>query len=216
MNRGSRSTCSRRFPRRRWTRPSRRSPRREPPPSSGAHAPHGVASRSIARRAPARAVAPDRARGRAARRPGVAPGGARDPPPARSGGRAAHWHTHPGVRDVKDAAPILSAVPAAPADVGLVIGPEGGLDPKDLVRPRRLRCPSPSTSGRAPCRAGLQGQWPHRCSSPARATSTLSQHRPRSDRGSRSPPSGRAHRAGVQGELRGDGGACRQARRRWL
>src|SRR5580700_6071946 len=32
----------------------------------------------------------------------------------------------------EDAAPILSAVPAAPADVGLVIGPEGGLDTTDL------------------------------------------------------------------------------------
>ena len=31
-----------------------------------------------------------------------------------------------------DAAPILSAVPAPPADVGLVIGPEGGLDVADL------------------------------------------------------------------------------------
>ena len=32
----------------------------------------------------------------------------------------------------QDAAPILRAVPAAPADVGLVIGPEGGLDVTDL------------------------------------------------------------------------------------
>jgi 16S rRNA (uracil1498-N3)-methyltransferase len=32
----------------------------------------------------------------------------------------------------QDAAPILRAVPAAPADVGLVIGPEGGLDAADL------------------------------------------------------------------------------------
>jgi 16S rRNA (uracil1498-N3)-methyltransferase len=32
----------------------------------------------------------------------------------------------------EDGAPILSAVPAAPADVGLVIGPEGGLDTRDL------------------------------------------------------------------------------------
>jgi 16S rRNA (uracil1498-N3)-methyltransferase len=32
----------------------------------------------------------------------------------------------------QDAAPILSAVPAPPADVGLVIGPEGGLDGSDL------------------------------------------------------------------------------------
>ena len=41
----------------------------------------------------------DRARGRAARRPGVAPGGPLDPPPARGVGRAAHWHTNPRVRD---------------------------------------------------------------------------------------------------------------------
>jgi 16S rRNA (uracil1498-N3)-methyltransferase len=32
----------------------------------------------------------------------------------------------------QDAAPILSAVPAPPADIGLVIGPEGGLDASDL------------------------------------------------------------------------------------
>lgn len=32
----------------------------------------------------------------------------------------------------QDAAPILSAVPTPPADVGLVIGPEGGLDSADL------------------------------------------------------------------------------------
>ena len=32
----------------------------------------------------------------------------------------------------RDAAPILSAVPTPPADVGLVIGPEGGLDAVDL------------------------------------------------------------------------------------
>jgi 16S rRNA (uracil1498-N3)-methyltransferase len=32
----------------------------------------------------------------------------------------------------QDATPIMSAVPASPADVGLVIGPEGGLDTADL------------------------------------------------------------------------------------
>ena len=32
----------------------------------------------------------------------------------------------------QEAAPILSAVPAPPADIGLVIGPEGGLDATDL------------------------------------------------------------------------------------
>ena len=32
----------------------------------------------------------------------------------------------------QDAVPIMSAVPPAPADVGLVIGPEGGLDADDL------------------------------------------------------------------------------------
>jgi len=32
----------------------------------------------------------------------------------------------------QDSAPILSAVPAPPADVGVVIGPEGGLDGADL------------------------------------------------------------------------------------
>jgi 16S rRNA (uracil1498-N3)-methyltransferase len=31
-----------------------------------------------------------------------------------------------------DATPIMHAVPSVPADVGLVIGPEGGLDPADL------------------------------------------------------------------------------------
>jgi 16S rRNA (uracil1498-N3)-methyltransferase len=33
----------------------------------------------------------------------------------------------------RDAAPIMSAVPVVPAHVGLVIGPEGGLDPADLT-----------------------------------------------------------------------------------
>ena len=32
----------------------------------------------------------------------------------------------------RDATPIMGAVPSVPGNVGLVIGPEGGLDPADL------------------------------------------------------------------------------------
>ena len=58
----------------------------------------------------------------------------------------------------QDAVPILSAVPAPPADVGLVIGPEGGLDDVDLgalARSRRdQRPPRSAHAAEPPCRRG--------------------------------------------------------------
>ena len=194
-NPGSPCTCSRRFPRRRWTQPLRRSPRRawrrfDPSsPTARCRAPTLRESSTVSS-----------AGGSSPGRPRSWPAGPRrrrralDPPAARR-----PWALPPahGIR-VRDPCRMprrsRAASAGAPADVGLVIGPEGGFDVSDLrvllddVRSDRV----PSRLAHAaepPCRCGGHVAAPRR-----RPATSMRRRRHRHDRldrparcGSRSP-----------------------------